>query len=365
MVFLSACAIVKNEAQNLPRSLGSLRPYVDELIIIDTGSTDDSILIAQQWDVIIGEFAWCDDFAAARNAALAKATGEWILMFDADEAWHIAPDGNVNFLRDFLQQQPSDISVCSILWRDAFIENHFHNGFYPRLLRRVPNLSYTGRLHEQPTHSYGIEQGAKSQPIRRNQITAVPPECYVLHYGYGEGKFLTKQKERYIPLMERIHAEEGLSLMLLHCLADAYGQVEDAAGVQRCYNWVWERISPYLLTGEKPLDIVWLPHWLYNLGIGCADSHDFDSLRIICQAGLAWFPEYPILHNLTGRWLAEQGFTIGAAAYFASCTRLCEAYAQGQQIPPGNFWEPFDYTFVKQEAENNWRYLKKLNQELN
>ncbi|MFN7713948.1 MAG: glycosyltransferase [Pseudanabaenaceae cyanobacterium] len=356
MVFLSACAIIKNEAKHLSRSLSSLRPYVDELIIIDTGSTDNSLAIAQQWNAVIGGFPWCDDFAAARNHALAMAQGQWILMFDADESWHIAPNGNANFLREFLQQLPEHIDICSILWRDAFEENHFHNGFYPRLLRRVPHLAYIGRLHEQPTHINSNTNGISPRPILRNQITAIPPECYVLHYGYGEGNFLAKQKERYIPLMERIHQEEGLSLMLLHCLADAYGQVGDQAGVQRCYTWAWEKVSPYLLTGEKPTDTVWLPHWLYNLGIGCADSQDFDSLRIICQAGLAWFPEYPIMHNLTGRWLAEQGFMIGAAAYFQSCITLCESYAKWERIPPDNFWEPFDYIHVRQEAEQNFLY---------
>ena len=345
MVFLSACAIIKNEAKYLPHSLSSLRPYVDELIIVDTGSTDDSVRIARQWDAVIGEFPWCDDFAAARNQALGLAQGEWILMFDADEVWQIAPNGNQDFLRNFLQQLPQYIDIAAILWRDAFEENHFHNGFYPRLLRRVPHLRYIGRLHEQPTHGDGINP----QPIRRNQITAIPAECHVLHYGYGAGNFLIKQKERYIPLMERIHQEEGLSLMLLHCLADAYGQVGDQAGVQRCYTWAWEKISPYLLTGKLPTDTVWLAPWLYNLGIGCADSQDFDSLRVICQAGLAWFPEYPIMHNLTGRWLAEQGFMLGASAYFEACIALCEGYTQGERLPPGNFWEPFDYINVKEK----------------
>ncbi|MCA1994615.1 MAG: glycosyltransferase, partial [Coleofasciculus sp. S288] len=73
--FLSLCMIVKNEIQNLPRCLNSIKPYVDEMIIIDTGSHDETPEMAVRYGAKVRYFEWCDDFAAARNYAISQASG--------------------------------------------------------------------------------------------------------------------------------------------------------------------------------------------------------------------------------------------------------------------------------------------------
>lgn len=83
--FVSLCMIVKNEAKNLPRCLESVRNSVQEIIIVDTGSTDNSIEIGLSYGAKIYSFEWKDDFSAARNFGLEHASGEWILVLDADE----------------------------------------------------------------------------------------------------------------------------------------------------------------------------------------------------------------------------------------------------------------------------------------
>ncbi|HUZ07318.1 MAG TPA: glycosyltransferase, partial [Candidatus Paceibacterota bacterium] len=82
---LSVCLIVKNEEQFLAQCLKSVRPIAQQIVVVDTGSTDRTVEIAKEFGAEIHSFAWCDDFAAARNAALEHATGDWILMLDADE----------------------------------------------------------------------------------------------------------------------------------------------------------------------------------------------------------------------------------------------------------------------------------------
>ena len=86
---LSLCMIVKNEERYLARCLQSLQPVVDEMIVVDTGSSDQTRDIAEVFGARIFDFEWKDDFAAARNYSLEKATGDWILVMDADEV--IAP----------------------------------------------------------------------------------------------------------------------------------------------------------------------------------------------------------------------------------------------------------------------------------
>ncbi len=81
---LSAVLIVKNEERMLPRCLESLAGKVDEIVIVDTGSTDGTLEIANSADVV-SSYEWSDDFSAARNYAKGLASGDWVLSIDADE----------------------------------------------------------------------------------------------------------------------------------------------------------------------------------------------------------------------------------------------------------------------------------------
>ena len=82
---ISACYIVKNEEKKLPRSIESLKSAVNELIVVDTGSTDNTIEIAKSYGAKVIESTWQDDFSAPRNIAIENATGDWIIFLDADE----------------------------------------------------------------------------------------------------------------------------------------------------------------------------------------------------------------------------------------------------------------------------------------
>jgi len=84
-VRLSVCLIVKNEERWLADCLKNIKPVTDEIILVDTGSSDQSCTIAKQYGAKIFHFEWQDDFAAARNFSLEQAAGNWILILDADE----------------------------------------------------------------------------------------------------------------------------------------------------------------------------------------------------------------------------------------------------------------------------------------
>ena len=93
---LSACVIVKNEEKNLPRWLHCMQELADEIIIVDTGSTDRTVEIAQQAGAQVYTFVWRDDFAAAKNYAIEQATGDWILFLDADD--FLLPNGILDLM---------------------------------------------------------------------------------------------------------------------------------------------------------------------------------------------------------------------------------------------------------------------------
>lgn len=82
---ISACVIVKNEEKNIGQWLNNMRQIADEIVVVDTGSTDNTINILENANITPYHFTWCNDFAAAKNYAIQQATGDWIVFLDADE----------------------------------------------------------------------------------------------------------------------------------------------------------------------------------------------------------------------------------------------------------------------------------------
>lgn len=96
MVTISLCMIVKDEEAVLGRCLDSAADIVDEVVVVDTGSSDRTKEIAGQYGRVL-DFTWCEDFAAARNASFAQATKDFILWLDADDV--IEPEAQSRFLQ--------------------------------------------------------------------------------------------------------------------------------------------------------------------------------------------------------------------------------------------------------------------------
>lgn len=149
---LSLCAIVRDEAERLPAMLESVRSVVDELCVLDTGSTDDTPALAAAAGARVGHFEWCDDFSAARNASLELATGDWALVLDADEC--LIGSGARERLLTFCAGHPEALGRLRILnsTDDGATSEADITRFFP--LRA--GLRYRGRIHEQVEAS-GLE----------------------------------------------------------------------------------------------------------------------------------------------------------------------------------------------------------------
>lgn len=150
MVKLSACVIVKNEEKHLPRWLACVRQLADELIVVDTGSEDRTVEIAEAGGARVFSFPWRDDFSAAKNFALEQATGKWILFLDADEYF---PPESISRVRSLLEETDRDIRTAGILCR--WVNFDEDNGMQLqsaavqlRLFRNLRGLRYKGRIHE-------------------------------------------------------------------------------------------------------------------------------------------------------------------------------------------------------------------------
>ena len=104
---ISLCLIVKNEEQILERCLNSFKGYYDELIIVDTGSTDSTKDIAKRYTSKVFDFEWCDDFSKARNFSIEQAAGDYILVLDTDE--FLDEDFDMNDIRKLIEKNPAGV----------------------------------------------------------------------------------------------------------------------------------------------------------------------------------------------------------------------------------------------------------------
>lgn len=142
------CMIVKNEHDILRRCLDSYAGIYNELIIVDTGSTDDTKEIARQYTDNIYDFEWCDDFAAARNFAFSKAKCEYILSVDADEE---LDEYNNLALRNLKTALLTDIDIVQMYYVNESAFNsvyNVHKELRPKLFKRVRNFNWISPIHE-------------------------------------------------------------------------------------------------------------------------------------------------------------------------------------------------------------------------
>jgi tetratricopeptide (TPR) repeat protein len=200
---LTVCLIVRNEERFLPACLDSIRPVAEQVVVVDTGSTDRTVEIARAAGAEVHSFAWCDDFAAARNAALAHARGDWVLVLDADEE---LPAASLEDLRRHLRERQAMAFRLPIV--DAGAEARGRN-FVPRLFRNAPGVFFAGRIHE---HPFGSVEPLRLQWGLENQLG----RAVIRHHGYSQDVQRDRNKiARNLALIERALEDQPQDVGLL------------------------------------------------------------------------------------------------------------------------------------------------------
>ncbi|WP_370538787.1 glycosyltransferase [Synechococcus elongatus] len=177
MANVSLCMIVRDEAELLPRCLASVKDQVDELIVLDTGSRDRTPDIATEAGANLLHTDWADDFSAARNQAIAAATGDWILVLDADE--ELIPEAWTE-LRSQLDQPEA---LAFTVLREETQAGQVPYSRLSRLFRNRPEIRFQRPYHELVDDSLLALQ--QQDPNWR--VTAWPTPV-IRHYGYGRDR---------------------------------------------------------------------------------------------------------------------------------------------------------------------------------
>ncbi len=190
-ITLSLSMIVKNEEKFLEGCLNSVKNIVDQIVVVDTGSTDRTKEIAQSFGARICDFEWTGDFSEARNFSLSQCAGDWILYLDADE--RIA-DGHAASLRSLLTNRNAGAYNLMIESEHSFDHGNVkQSNAYPRLFRKLPGVEFEGRVHEQILPS-----------LQRQNLTIVQTPVTIIHLGYAQGAEVLKQKaQRNIELLRK------------------------------------------------------------------------------------------------------------------------------------------------------------------
>lgn len=148
MITISVCMIVKNEEKVLKRCLDSLTGLADEIVLVDTGSTDGTKEIAENYGCKVYDFEWIDDFSAARNFSFSKATMDYIYVADADE---VIDEANRERFLKLKQCLLPEVDIVQMMYTNQLAFNttyNFNKEYRPKLFKRLRRFAWTDPIHE-------------------------------------------------------------------------------------------------------------------------------------------------------------------------------------------------------------------------
>ena len=220
---ISACYMVKNEEKDLARSLKSLVKYVDEIIVVDTGSTDSTVDVAKSFGAKIFHEAWQDDFSTPRNVAIKNATGDWIVFLDADE--YFVNDSAKNLQAVIKLAQKSGTQGISINLVNIDTDNNdaiINSVYVLRMFKNAPNLHYVGKIHE--------DVFLGDEPLTR--ATAPAKLLTLYHTGYSKTIIRSKLERNLKLLLEELATSDKPERTYAY-LVDCYYGLKDWANAEK------------------------------------------------------------------------------------------------------------------------------------
>ncbi len=291
---VTACVIVKNEEKNIITWLTGVEKLADEIIVVDTGSEDNTEALVKQSRASLYHFPWINDFAAAKNFALDKATGDWIVFLDADETFSTT---SIPKIKECLQQLHGKHAVVGIMCRLINIDIQDNNRYIGstvqlRIFRNKSYLRYTGKIHEALT-------------IPKQKTVELMDDIEIYHTGYSSG-IIKKKLQRNLELLRNKIAKQG-----------GDPTVRDYRYLMDCYYGLAD-YSKALANGKKAMehkDVVKdaLPH-IHIIIISCHifGKMGFSATKQAFECALQDLPDMPDITLMYGLYLHDQKHYLSA-----------------------------------------------------
>jgi tetratricopeptide (TPR) repeat protein len=282
-VRITLSMIARNEAEYLEECLQSVQGVVDEIVLVDTGSTDATPQIAERYGAKVIHAAWQNDFAAARNIALQHATGDWILVLDADE--RLTPESKQAILN--AARHPQFVGYYMEILNEVRDGDYFVHRLV-RMFRRLPDARWEGAIHEQIIPSL---------VSRKGRIATVAAQ--IRHLGYRKELMHSRDKaQRNIEIILRELEQDPDDLFHKFNLANTYftvGNYEQAA------YWA-EQTCPYLRGDEDYAGQLWAD-WVESL----THIERYESALQVGADALARGIDHPMVHYTLATVYARMG----------------------------------------------------------
>ncbi|MEH2271359.1 MAG: glycosyltransferase [Nostoc sp.] len=310
---LSLCMIVKNEAATLPKCLSSVRKIVNEMVVLDTGSIDRTPNIAQQLGAKVHHFKWCNDFSAARNAALKYVTGDWILVLDADET--LTP-AIVPQLREAIARD--EYLLINLVRHEVGAEQSPYS-LVSRLFRNHPDIRF-----DRPYHALVDDSVSAILTKEPHWQVGYLPGVALSHVGYQ--KSAIAQNNKYAKAATAMsgflatHPDDPYVCSKLGALYVETGKITQGM----------ELLRHGITVVEENYDILYELH--YHLGIAYSRLQKSPQAISHYQAAIK-LPIYPMLklgaYNNLGNLLKAAGDLNGAKTAYATTLKIDPTFVVG------------------------------------
>nr|WP_044291103.1 tetratricopeptide repeat protein [Rivularia sp. PCC 7116] len=305
--------IVKDEESTLSKCLSSAKKFVNEIVILDTGSTDKTVKIAKGYGAKIHHFEWCNDFSAARNEALKHVTGDWVLILDADET--LAPE-MIPTIREAVQTEEY---LLINLVREEIGARQSPYSMVSRLFRNHPDIHFSRPYHALVDDSVS-EILVKEPHWQIGYIQGIA----ILHSGYQQSEISNKNKlERAKVGMEEFFANNPDDAYICSKLGALYidlGKITESI----------QLLSKGVSVESENSDILY--ELYYHLGIAYSRLKNYQQAIAHYQAATK-LPIYPILklgaYNNLGSLLKEKGDLNGAKKAYETTLKIDPSFISG------------------------------------
>ena len=344
MIRISACTIVRDEEKNIRRWLQNVQTFADEIIVVDTGSKDNTKAILNACAVKFYEFVWCDDFAAAKNFALDQANGDWIVFLDADEFFD---EESQKKIPSTLRKMHGDRKIAGLITPFFNIDENNNNevlskSWQMRIFRREKSLRFAGKIHE------SLQNLA---PKGRDRDFVVVESLHFIHTGYSRSIVEAKLRRNLNLLKEEIAAQGGEHPRQYGYLQDCYIGLKEYDKALHYGRLALRHQDETGLLGQENAIICKNLYAIEEAGIG---DYGYE-----VEKALEKFPQFPELWFLQGRFLLErQGEGLRAENSFREALRLLREPVTGNgdiyNRTIGNMEVMIDDSLAKIERYRNY-----------
>jgi glycosyltransferase involved in cell wall biosynthesis len=288
---ISACVITKNEEMNIVTCLESVKQIVSEIILVDTGSTDNTVQMALKYGAKIYYFQWQNDFSKARNYAISKASGDWIIFLDADEYY---TKESITMIPDVLYEAEKgnyDVIFSILVNYEKHINKSFGTAPVIRIFRNNKGLEYKGAVHE-------LLYTKDGRPLKKLDATKY---LKIIHTGYSKEIINEKNKgKRNLDLLleeERIRQNDS---NLCFYISEAYILMNEREKAIE-YGFMAIKYNNGSLIG------IYQKNYLNILQSMTTIGYPIDDVKYVAKKASKEYPDFPDFHFFLGDMYRHEG----------------------------------------------------------